>query len=316
MRFSQVIIAVLASMCCHSAIAATIVDQPNHKAVGAVKWHKQKSVDAKLLAERAVPYGEASLFFVRAPSAEVVQTSVNIAINDRFQVSLQPGNFSQVNSCAGLNDLSAEITGHKSNDLLYQAQRYDLASQAAYFFFVEIDAQGYAKIRPVAHKEALNYIDRNNIQYQTHQISRVVKNNCEQPLAPLPVVTQAPPEMPIAKEPVSIELAVLFDTDKSFVKPSYYEEIGRVAHFMQKHPNTTAVIEGHTDSRADDEYNKALAKRRVDAVKAVLINEYQIDPNRLSTISYGETRPIASNDTAEGRRQNRRVIATFSGYQF
>lgn len=298
------------------ALAVTIIDEPNHKAVGNVRWQKVESVDVKALSERPVPHGQASLFFVREVSPNHTQTSVNIAVNDRFQVSLQPGNFSQVNSCAGLNDLSAKITGHKSNNLLYQARRVDLQSQGSYFFFVKVDAQGNASIDPITHDSAINYITTNNLQYQTHQISRVVQNVCSQPLAPAPVISQpAPaPVRPVAKTPVSIELAVLFDTDKSLVKPQYYEEIGRVAHFMNQHPNVTAVIEGHTDSRQTEEYNQALSQRRVDAVKMVLINEYQIDPSRLSSVGYGETRPIATNDTREGRQQNRRVVATFSGY--
>lgn len=297
-----------------SAFAVTIVDQPNHKAVGNVRWQKTESVDARALSERPVPHGEASLFFVREISRDNVQTSVNIAVNDRFQVSLQPGNFSQINSCSGLNDLSAEITGHKSNNLLYQARRVDLQSQGSYFFFVKVDAQGNASINPISHDSAINYITTNNLQYQAHQISRVVQNICAQPLTPMPIVRQPAPVRPVAKTPVSIDLAVFFDTDKSFVKPEYYAEIGRVAQFMQEHPNVTAVIEGHTDSRQTDEYNQALSQRRVDAVKMVLINEYQIDPRRLSSVGYGEKRPIATNDTPEGRQKNRRVVATFSGY--
>lgn len=308
-------LALLVLMGTSSAFAETIIDEPNRKAVGHVTWQKHKSVDARALSQRAVPHNEASLFFIREVDNDGIQTSANIAVNDRFQVSLQPGKFSQVNSCAGLNDLSVEITGHKSNDLLYDAQRFDLQPQGTYFFFVKVDEQGKGTIEPLTHDSALQYIEEGELQYQVHQISRVVKDVCAKPIAPLPMTPPplTPPVEPVAKVPVSIELEVLFDTDKSFVKPHFYNEVARVADFMKQHPQVTAVIEGHTDSRASDEYNIGLSQRRVDAVRTILINEYGVDPRRISSKGYGESRPRATNATPEGRQLNRRVVATFSG---
>lgn len=107
----------------------------------------------------------------------------------------------------------------------------------------------------------------------------------------------------------SIELKVLFDYDKAMVKPVYYPEIERVAKFMQQHPDTKADIEGHTDSAGSDVYNQKLSQRRAEAVRTVLMNQFNIAPHRLQAIGYGETRPIASNTTSAGRQANRRVVA-------
>lgn len=84
---------------------------------------------------------------------------------------------------------------------------------------------------------------------------------------------------------------------------------------MKTYPQATADIEGHTDSRASHEYNQVLSQRRVNAVRKILIEQYGISPDRLNAVGYGETRPVASNDTAEGRQLNRRVVAVFDNYR-
>ena len=113
----------------------------------------------------------------------------------------------------------------------------------------------------------------------------------------------------IIKENVSIELEVLFDTNKSDVKTAFFDEIKRVADFMTLYPSTSAVIEGHTDSRGKAEYNKGLSQRRADAVRDALIKQHGVAAERLTAVGYGEEQPRASNDTREGQDQNRRVVA-------
>ncbi|MDY6993709.1 MAG: OmpA family protein [Pseudomonadota bacterium] len=107
----------------------------------------------------------------------------------------------------------------------------------------------------------------------------------------------------------SIQLKVLFDFDKAVVKPEYYDEIRQVAQFMQQHPDTRVDIEGHTDSMGTNEYNQQLSQRRADAVREVLIAQFQIPANRIRAIGYGEERPIEPNTTRAGRQANRRVVA-------
>jgi len=71
----------------------------------------------------------------------------------------------------------------------------------------------------------------------------------------------------------------------------------------------TVIIEGHTDNMGDPQKNLTLSRNRANEIAIVLIRQFGIDRNRIRGVGYGETRPIASNDTPEGRSQNRRVIA-------
>ena len=116
----------------------------------------------------------------------------------------------------------------------------------------------------------------------------------------------------IIEKPVTIRLEVLFDFDKSVVKPEYYPEIKKVADFMKQYPMTDTVIEGHTDSVGTNAYNLSLSQRRAEAVRQVLIDQFKVDASRLTSVGYGEERPIADNRTAEGRQLNRRVVAVVS----
>lgn len=106
----------------------------------------------------------------------------------------------------------------------------------------------------------------------------------------------------------SLKVEVNFDFDSAVIKPTFKPELQRVADFLNKHGNVKAVIEGHADSTGGEGYNQGLSQRRADAVRNALINDFGIAPNRLSAVGYGESRPIASNATAEGRAKNRRVV--------
>ncbi|MDR2338669.1 MAG: OmpA family protein [Deltaproteobacteria bacterium] len=112
---------------------------------------------------------------------------------------------------------------------------------------------------------------------------------------------------------VTITLDIKFDFDKAVVKPQYRTEVQRVAEFLNSHPGSTAVIEGHTDSRGNDAYNQRLSERRAAAVRNYLVDQFNVDPSKLTSIGYGESRPIATNETAEGRAENRRVVGVFTG---
>jgi len=108
------------------------------------------------------------------------------------------------------------------------------------------------------------------------------------------------------------ELLVNFDFDRSEVKPQYDAEIAEFAEFMQTYGNTNAVIEGHTDSVGTEEYNQGLSERRANAVRNELVNEHNIPAGRVSTVGYGESRPVDTNSTDAGRANNRRIEAVIS----
>lgn len=134
------------------------------------------------------------------------------------------------------------------------------------------------------------------------------------PPAPAPKPLPPPPPAPAPKpepvpEKICMTLKVEFDYDKYDVKPKYHNVIGEVADFMKKYPNTTAVIEGHTDNRGSYQYNIKLSERRASSVRTYLIDKFGIAPERLTTKGYGYTKPIATNKTAAGRQKNRRIDA-------
>jgi outer membrane protein OmpA-like peptidoglycan-associated protein len=104
---------------------------------------------------------------------------------------------------------------------------------------------------------------------------------------------------------------VLFDTGAATLKPGADISLDRIAAYLKAHAQTKVLIEGNTDSRGSDEYNDALSMRRAQAVANGLIDR-GVSPDAVRPIGRGENYPIASNDTAAGRQQNRRVDIVFS----
>ncbi len=114
---------------------------------------------------------------------------------------------------------------------------------------------------------------------------------------------------PIPVEEVArIELRVNFDFDQSVVKPEYFSEIQEVTDFMAQYPDVIVELEGHTDSRGTEQYNLGLSDRRAAAVRQVMIDRFNVQASRVTSRGFGESQPIASNDTDSGRAQNRRVM--------
>ena len=105
-----------------------------------------------------------------------------------------------------------------------------------------------------------------------------------------------------------IELEVHFDFDQAVVKQQYFSEIEEVAQFMSQYPDVVVDLEGHTDSVGTDAYNLGLSDRRANAVRQVLLDRFSVQAGRVTARGFGESRPAASNDTAAGRADNRRVI--------
>jgi outer membrane protein OmpA-like peptidoglycan-associated protein len=99
---------------------------------------------------------------------------------------------------------------------------------------------------------------------------------------------------------------VFFAFDKADVRPRGRVIIDKIAEFLYKNQERTVSIEGHTDSRGSDEYNRDLSQRRADSVRFLLISS-GIDSSRIQAKGMGESYPIASNDNDGGRQLNRRV---------
>jgi OmpA-OmpF porin, OOP family len=104
-----------------------------------------------------------------------------------------------------------------------------------------------------------------------------------------------------------VSYGILFDTDSDRIRPESAGAIKSIAFGLQASPDLNLRIEGHTDSTGNAAHNLELSKRRAEAVKSVLVSEFQVDAGRLTADGLGATKPIAQNDTPQGRAQNRRV---------
>jgi len=114
----------------------------------------------------------------------------------------------------------------------------------------------------------------------------------------------------VTKEKIEILQKVFFFTNKSTIKRESYPVLDQVAEVLIGNPNIARIrVEGHTDSRGRDAYNMKLSQGRADSVRAYLIKK-GVQPDRLDAMGYGETTPIAENNTSEGRAENRRVEFT------
>ena len=111
-----------------------------------------------------------------------------------------------------------------------------------------------------------------------------------------------------------IELAadVLFDFDKATLQPQAEDTLSKAAAFIKERSADAARIEGHTDSKGDDAYNRKLSERRAESVRTWFVG-HGLGGLKFSAVGFGETRPVAPNtkpdgtDDPEGRRKNRRV---------
>lgn len=104
---------------------------------------------------------------------------------------------------------------------------------------------------------------------------------------------------------VSLPESITFATNSAVVKSSLVSDLNTLARSMNSYPNTTIEVVGHTDNTGTSAYNQALSEQRARAVRGVLINT--VNPNRVVAYGVGETRPVASNASTEGRQANRRV---------
>jgi len=126
--------------------------------------------------------------------------------------------------------------------------------------------------------------------------------------ASVTVVAPSPVVLSPEKEE-TVNLLIEFDFDKSVVKPEFYSNVDAVGEFLQNYPTATITVEGHTDNVGKNAYNQKLSERRAQAVEKYIVDKFGIDAKRIKAIGYGESKPVDSNETAEGRYHNRRVQA-------
>jgi OOP family OmpA-OmpF porin len=128
------------------------------------------------------------------------------------------------------------------------------------------------------------------------------------PVKPAPAPPPPPPPAPPPAAPKKIaELkSAHFDFDRATLKPDGRTELDNAVKALRDDPALKARITGHTDSVGSEDYNQRLSERRANAARDYIVSQ-GIDASRITTEGLGESQPVASNDTEEGRAQNRRV---------
>lgn len=105
---------------------------------------------------------------------------------------------------------------------------------------------------------------------------------------------------------ITFDSGILFDVNKATLKPASMTNLQKLADILNKYPDTNILIEGHTDDTGSEEYNMDLSEKRAKSVSNYLAS-LNVSPTRFTIMGYGESQPIATNETVEGRSQNRRV---------
>ena len=124
--------------------------------------------------------------------------------------------------------------------------------------------------------------------------------------APPPPPPPAPPPPPPTPRKIETISGPNFDFDKVHLRPEGEAKVDHAVRVMQENPSMRVVVEGYTDSIGSDAYNMQLSERRAETVRDYMVKK-GISPSRITTRGFGKSNPIASNKTAAGRAENRRV---------
>lgn len=179
------------------------------------------------------------------------------------------------------------------------------------YYTRETDAAGYAEVLvPVGQRYELVFLSlgRKDVAANvtvTDEPNQSIKLTLRYKrwMPPPPKVAQPP-----SAEPRFVLDGVNFDTGKATIRPESLPNLDGVVEYMTYKTSARIEISGHTDSAGDPKRNKKLSEQRAQACRDYLISK-GIDGSRITAIGYGDERPIASNDTAEGRQENRRIEA-------
>jgi len=148
----------------------------------------------------------------------------------------------------------------------------------------------------------------NGCPYQDRDNDGVLDKDDQCPDVPGTVANNGCPEVTveIINQLNEYSKTILFDTGRSTIRPESYAVLQNIVDIMKEYPTASFLIEGHTDSQGRESTNQKLSESRAAAVRDYLTT-IGMEGNRLSSVGYGESRPIAPNNTKAGRQQNRRV---------
>lgn len=114
--------------------------------------------------------------------------------------------------------------------------------------------------------------------------------------------------------PLYMKLQVTFGTNQTMVDEQSLDRLQRIGRLLQQNPQSTVVVEGHTDDVGSAENNLQLSRQRAEGIKQQLVQEFGIQAERVTAVGYGPDRPLVSNATESGRSRNRRVELVLNGY--
>ena len=133
-------------------------------------------------------------------------------------------------------------------------------------------------------------------------------------IEPIPPPPPPPAPSPPARRKIVLR-GVNFDFDKATIRPDAADILAEAARILEEEPGINVSVDGHTDAVGSDAYNERLSEQRAGAVRDHLAR-LGVAPGRLQTRGFGESRPVASNATEEGRAQNRRVELNVIGDRY
>jgi outer membrane protein OmpA-like peptidoglycan-associated protein len=217
----------------------------------------------------------------------------------------------------GLSDILAGAMVQKSfrsfdlyGGAFYQDTSADVSGTAAFqpvSDTLEVDASGGGMLGAIFHVHDQWDI---NVEYQNRGDHGVDISATYHFLKPQPKVitkiVEVPVEVPVVT-PDSFEGVIHFPAESADIQADQRMVFRKLALFLEQNPEATAYVEGHCDCIGTEEDNQTLSEQRAEAVKVYLMDYYAIDADRISTRGFGELQPIDTNDTEEGRQNNRRV---------
>ena len=286
-------------------------DSDSHYQVKQAVWDKNGElfrvpIDSNLKAS------ESRIVVFRHADDSENQNNINISIgrDEVFHTSLQNGYYSEKIICHGSQLISASILDKESGKIVSYSESYPLIPQTTTYLKISLSKAGKPAIQQVSADEALSLL--NQSMRQNHQISRVLSNcNTANQMLPQTSLQSSSTNNQIKiKNPKQFN--ILFDFDSADMTSNNHAVLDGMVDFIHSYPKSDVTLEGHTDSRGSESYNLKLSQSRANLVKDILIDQYGIEAMRLSAIGYGESMPIDTNDTEQGRQNNRRVVATVS----
>ena len=218
---------------------------------------------------------------------------------------------------AAADDLrGAQDRLHEAENALQQGEPLSKVDHLAYLAERHADA-GEARVQAANARQELAHVQEQRNQIILESREREAAAQAQQAAQAKQQLAQTEQQLAELKAKQTERGAVvtlgdvLFDTGAATLKPGADLSLNRLADYLKAHPETKVLIEGHTDSRGSDEYNDALSLRRAQAVMQALVTR-GVDPDALHAAGRGKGYPVATNDTAAGRQQNRRVEIVFS----